>query len=469
MTSEVEIATGAAGGHATAGPLSERVSARYNRDALLHRLLGMADALAIVLTAVVVGFWGSGSSASLLLVLSAPVWIVIAKVVGLYDRDQRTLRHLTVDEIPWLLVWSLCGTAVLTLLLGPVPAFALHSRDRFLVWGSTLGLAFVLRGGARALWRWLSPPQGLLLVGEGALADAVVRKLELFPDIHSRIVSQVESCDELTGHLGDLHDIDRIVVACSELSEGLLEELLPVCRSRGIKLTVVPPTRGMFGTATHLAHVADLPLLAYNTWYPSRSTLALKRVFDFAVALVGLVVALPLFVLGALAIAIDGGFPVFFRQERAGQYAIPFRIFKFRTMVRDAESRLPELVSFEDLETPMFKLKRDPRVTRVGRFLRRTSLDELPQLINVLQGDMSLVGPRPELLELVERYEPEHEFRLRVKPGITGPWQVFGRSELTFEEVLAVEREYVENLSIGRDVRILLMTLPAVIARRGAF
>jgi lipopolysaccharide/colanic/teichoic acid biosynthesis glycosyltransferase len=180
-------------------------------------------------------------------------------------------------------------------------------------------------------------------------------------------------------------------------------------------------------------------------------------------------VGLPLFLLIALAIVLDDGFPVFFRQERAGQYAIPFRIFKFRTMVRDAEDRLAELVSFDDLEAPMFKLKRDPRVTRVGRFLRRTSLDELPQLFNVLHGDMSLVGPRPELLGLVERYEPEHEFRLRVKPGITGPWQVFGRSELTFEEVLAVEREYVENLSIARDVRILLMTLPAVIARRGAF
>jgi exopolysaccharide biosynthesis polyprenyl glycosylphosphotransferase len=466
--SEVEIATGAAG-RAAGSPLGERVSARYNRDALLHRMLGGADALAIALTAVVVGIWGSGSGGSFLLVLSAPVWVVIAKIVGLYDRDHRTLRHLTVDEAPWLVVWALSGTAVLTLLLGPVPALSIQSRDRLLLFGSTLGLAFLLRALARALWRRLAPPQGLLLVGEGPLADAVVRKLELFPDIHARVVARVEDCTQLSGNLGDLRDVDRIVVASSELSEDLLEDLLPICRAHGIKLTVVPPTRGMFGTATHLAHVADLPLLAYNTWYPSRSTLALKRVFDYIVALVGVVVGLPLFLLIALAIVLDDGFPVFFRQERAGQYAIPFRIFKFRTMVRDAEDRLAELVSFDDLEAPMFKLKRDPRVTRVGRFLRRTSLDELPQLLNVLHGDMSLVGPRPELLGLVERYEPEHEFRLRVKPGITGPWQVFGRSELTFEEVLAVEREYVENLSIARDIRILLMTLPAVLTRRGAF
>ena len=465
--SEVEIATGAAGGHAETGLLSERVSERYNRDALLHRMLGGADALSILLTAVAVGVWGSGSNAALLLVLSAPVWVVLAKVVGLYDRDQRTLRHLTVDELPWLIVWSLAGTAVLTLLLGPVPALALGSRDRFIVWGTTLGAAFVLRAAARTLWRHVSTPQGLLLVGEGPLADAVIRKLQLFPDIHAVVVRQIPAW--AGDDPGELDAIDRIVVATSELSEGLLEQLLPACRARGIKLTVVPPTRGMFGTATHLAHVAELPLLAYNTWYPSRSTLFLKRVFDFLVALIGLVVALPFFVLTAIAIVLDNGFPVFFRQERAGQHAIPFRIFKFRTMVRNAEALLPDLVSFDDLEAPMFKLKRDPRVTRVGRFLRRTSLDELPQLINVLRGEMSLVGPRPELLGLVERYEPEHEFRLRVKPGITGPWQVFGRSELTFEEVLAVEREYVENLSIARDVRILLMTLPAVIARRGAF
>jgi lipopolysaccharide/colanic/teichoic acid biosynthesis glycosyltransferase len=144
-------------------------------------------------------------------------------------------------------------------------------------------------------------------------------------------------------------------------------------------------------------------------------------------------------------------------------------MLKFRTMVKNAEAMLPELVPFEDLDAPMFKLKADPRTTRVGQWLRRTSIDELPQLINVLRGEMSVVGPRPEQLDLVERYEPEHQFRLEVKPGITGPMQVYGRGELSFEERLAVEREYVENLSLARDIRIVLMTLPAVFGRRGAY
>jgi exopolysaccharide biosynthesis polyprenyl glycosylphosphotransferase len=441
----------------------------YSNDALLHRMLAAADTFTIAAAAVIVGVWGSGASAAFLLVLSAPVWIVTGKLVGLYDRDHRTLRHLTVEELPWIFVWALGGTAVLTFLLAPFPGLDLSSADRLLLWGSALVLGFTFRGTARAVWRRITPPERILIVGEGPLADAVSRKLELFPDIHATISGHIPNCSGLHDRLSELDTANRVVVACTELSEDLLETLLPACRMRGVKLTVVPPTRGIFGTATHLGHVADLPLLDYNTWYVSPSTLALKRIFDLVAAIAGLVVASPIFLFCALAVLVDDGRPVLFRQVRAGENGRGFRIFKFRTMVRDAEAMLPELVSIEDLSDPMFKLRSDPRVTRVGSRLRRLSLDELPQLLNVLRGEMSIVGPRPELVDLVERYEPEHEVRLRVKPGITGPWQVYGRSELTFDEVLAVEREYVENLSLGRDLRIILMTIPTVFGRRGAF
>jgi exopolysaccharide biosynthesis polyprenyl glycosylphosphotransferase len=448
---------------------SGRFLARYGNDALLHRMLAAADTLTIASASVIVGLWGSGAGAAFLLVLSAPIWIVVGKLVGLYDRDHRTLRHLTVEELPWIFVWALGGTAVLTFLVAPFPSLDLSSDDRLFLWGSVLVLGFVLRGSARVVWRRITLPERILIVGEGPLADAVARKLELFPDIHATISGHIPSCTALHDHLDELEGVDRVIVACTELREGLLEALLPTCRLRGVKLTVVPPTRGIFGTATHLGHVADLPLLDYNTWYVSPSTLALKRIFDVVVSAVGLVVTAPPCLLIALAILVDDRSPVLFRQLRAGENGRAFRIFKFRTMIRGAEAMLPDLVSLEDLSDPMFKIKSDPRVTRVGRFLRRTSLDELPQLLNVLRGEMSIVGPRPELMDLVERYSPEHEVRLRVKPGITGPWQVYGRSELTFEEVLAVEREYVENLSLARDLRIVFMTLPAVIGRRGAF
>jgi exopolysaccharide biosynthesis polyprenyl glycosylphosphotransferase len=466
---EIETVAHVAAGHSEKRSRSSHLIARYGSDALLHRMLAAADTLTIAAAAVIVGLWGSGAGASFLLVLSAPIWIVVGKLVGLYDRDHRTLRHLTVEELPWIFVWALGGTAVLTFLVAPFPSLDLSSDDRLFVWGSVLVLGFVLRGSARVVWRRITLPERILIVGEGPLADAVARKLELFPDIHATISGRIPSCTTLHDHLSELEDVDRVIVACTELNEGLLEALLPVCRLRGVKLTVVPPTRGIFGTATHLGHVADLPLLDYNTWYVSPSTLALKRIFDVVVSAAGLVLTSPLFVLIALAVSANDGRPVLFRQLRAGENGRAFRIFKFRTMIRDAEAMLPELVSIDDLADPMFKIKSDPRVTRGGRFLRRTSLDELPQLLNVIRGEMSIVGPRPELIDLVERYSPEHEVRLRVKPGITGPWQVYGRSELTFDEVLAVEREYVENLSLARDLRIVLMTLPAVFGRRGAF
>jgi exopolysaccharide biosynthesis polyprenyl glycosylphosphotransferase len=468
--SELEIVPGASTGSSRDDSAVDHVSAQYGAEPLLRRMLAMADVLAISAAAVFVGLWGSGVAGSLLLVLSAPIWIVTAKLAGLYDRDHRTLRHLTVDELPWLLVWTLSSTALLTLLLVPFRALDLTSGDRLLVWGTVLGLGFSLRAGMRALWRRITPAQRVLIAGDGPLARAVVRKLELFPDIHAEIAGRIESCSALRESLDELRkDLDRIVIACSELSEDLLEKLLPFCRLRRIKLTIIPPTRGMFGTATHLTHIADLPLLDYNTWDISRTTVGLKRAFDVGVAVCGLILASPLFVLVGLATLLDSGRPIFFRQTRAGERGRPFQMLKFRTMVRDAETMLPELVPFEQLDAPMFKLKADPRVTRVGRLLRRTSIDELPQLINVLRGEMSIVGPRPEQLDLVDRYAPEHQFRLQIKPGITGPMQVYGRGELTFDERLAVEREYVENLSLARDLRILVMTLPVVFGRRGAF
>jgi lipopolysaccharide/colanic/teichoic acid biosynthesis glycosyltransferase len=196
---------------------------------------------------------------------------------------------------------------------------------------------------------------------------------------------------------------------------------------------------------------------------------ALKRFADVLGASVALVATAPLFLLTMLAIRVDSRGPVFYVQCRAGIGGEPFRMLKFRTMVEGAHEQLGEHVRIDTLPDPMFKLRDDPRVTRVGRILRRWSLDELPQLVNVLRGDMSLVGPRPEALELVERYRPEHRFRLEARPGMTGPMQVFGRGDLGFDERLAVEREYIENLSLGRDLRILLMTIPAVLSGRGAF
>jgi lipopolysaccharide/colanic/teichoic acid biosynthesis glycosyltransferase len=298
--------------------------------------------------------------------------------------------------------------------------------------------------------------------------------VELFNDMHldlapSRGVPAVAVGRQPEEYLrGVVRGLDRVIVASERLDPEFIGQLAGVCRAEQAKLNVVSPLRGRAGAVPRLAEVADLPILEYETRDPSRSTILIKRGFDLVVATLGLLVA-PLFPLVVAAIKLDSRGPAIFVQLRAGRLAVPFRMYKLRTMTVDAEDELEALISLDALAEPVFKLRPDPRVTRVGRFLRRFSLDELPQLVNVLRGEMSIVGPRPEEIEVVKRYRPEHRFRLDVKPGMTGPMQVYGRGDLTFSERLAVELDYVENPSLGRDLRILLQTIPAALRGDGAY
>jgi exopolysaccharide biosynthesis polyprenyl glycosylphosphotransferase len=442
-----------------------------SRDSLRRRMLAAADTMAAIAAVGALAVLAGGGPAAITWGLAAvPLWILLAKLHGLYERDHRSLRYLTADEIGSIFLWSLGGTAVTVLLLAGVTA-SVRLDTAAVAWLIAGCAAFVFRAVARAFWRRIVPPERAVVVGVGPLANAVRRKFELFPDIHIELRGAREECGlaDLNGNSGWLEGADRVILASQTITEEGLTQLLSECRRRGVRLSVVPPARGMFGTAVQLNHVAELPVVEYNTWDVSRSTLLLKRALDLFAASVAMVALAPLFVLAAIAVRAGSPGPVLFTQWRAGQEGRPFRMYKFRTMSPDAEGRLGEFVSLDQLEEPMFKLRSDPRITRIGAFLRRTSLDELPQLLNVLRGEMSLVGPRPEQVELVARYGPEHLFRLSVKPGITGPMQVYGRGELSFDERLAVERDYIENLSLARDLRMLVLTFAAVFHGRGAF
>jgi len=451
-----------------------------SRDGLLKRLLAFADALAALLAGASLGLAVDQSLATdFWAATSVPLWLVLAKLYGLYDRDERVLHHLTVDELPSIAAWAVTGVAgmVVILTLSPAP---IPSLSAIVIATVIAGLAGVLlRAGARSLWRATTPPEGAVIVGSGGLARATRRKVALFPDMHVQIVRSLddpsierlrERPDDVLSAEQGIAPVERVILASETIDEPLIAELVAQCRRRHLKLSVVPPVRGMFGTAVRLSHVADLPLVEYNTWAVARSTLLLKRALDLAVGPALLVLSVPVLAVIALAIRIDSPGSSLFLQRRAGLGGSDFRMFKFRTMLCDAERRLEEIgVDFEALSDPMFKLPEDPRITRLGKMLRRTSLDELPQLINVVKGDMSMVGPRPEELGIVELYAPEERFRLSVKPGLTGPMQVYGRGDLQWDERLAVEREYVENLSIGRDVRILALTAATVLRGRGAY
>jgi exopolysaccharide biosynthesis polyprenyl glycosylphosphotransferase len=408
-----------------------------------------------------------------------PAWLLLAKLYGLYDQDQRRVRHLTADELSALASWALVGAIVTTLILSAAWNFSDSVLVALGIWSITMLSTTLLRTLARALWRRLVPPERVLVIGSGTAAQAIERKLHLFRETHARIVHLIdderfraadrEEIDALFGSESNGTGVDRIIVATATVDAQQIAELVRACRRGRTKLSVVPPPHAMFGTAVQLEHVAELPMVAYNTWDVPRSTVLLKRVLDIVGSALALVVLTPLLIVAAVAARLDGWGPSLFVQWRAGRDGHPFRMYKLRTMADGAEDRLGELISIAELPEPVFKLRHDPRVTRVGRVLRRTSIDELPQLFNVLRGEMSLVGPRPEQLDLVDRYSPEQRVRLSVKPGITGPMQVYGRGALTFEERLAVEREYIENLSLHRDLRILMLTIAPVLSGIGAF
>ncbi len=443
---------------------------RWWRDALRRRMLAVADVLAATLATLLAT---DGLTDGLILLVGLPIWILVAKMLGLYDRDHIALRHLTADEIPTLLAWMTVGVAALALIAPAVGGGSIDDSAAIRAWLGGVLSAVVLRAIARGAWRRLVPAESTLIVGDGELAASIARRIQLFPDMHLQLVDRnpvVLSTNGGSGGFDDLLEgVDRVIVAAREITLEPVAELATVCRARQVKLSVVSPLRGTAGPMPYLSQVADLPVLEFDTSDVSRSTMLLKRCFDVIVSAVGLLLSAPLFPVVALAIRLDCPGPAIFSQLRAGLGGRPFRMYKFRSMYRDAENQLSDLVDLDALPEPAFKLRDDPRVTRVGRFLRRLSLDELPQLWNVLRGDMSIVGPRPEELALVARYQPEHRFRLQVKPGMTGPMQVSGRGELAFAERLAVELDYVERVSLARDLWILLRTLPALSRGTGAY
>ena len=425
---------------------------RWWRDVRRRRLLALADCCAVGLGLAL----ALPPERAIWMLAFLPAWILVAKLAGLYDADHQVMRHLTVDEAPVIFAWGVIGAVAASMLGGLTPAGSLSTGELALTAGVTIVADFVLRVAARAAWRASTPPERALIVGDHSLAHAMRRKIVLFADLH---MSSVEPGDYARG-------IDRVVLAHERIDAGEIAVISELCHRQGAKLSLVSPLRGQ-ATPHEISRLAELPVFEYLTSDVSRSTMMLKRALDLIVGIPLAVLAAPLFPLVALAIWLEDRGPILFAQQRAGFHGEPFRLLKFRTMHVGADSSLEDLL--DELPEPMFKFRHDPRVTRVGRVLRRLSLDELPQIWNLLRGDMSLVGPRPEQLDLVERYSPEHRFRLDVKPGLTGPMQVHGRGELTFEERLAVELDYVENLSMGRDLRILALTPVCIIRGTGAF
>ena len=278
----------------------------------------------------------------------------------------------------------------------------------------------------------------------------------------------------LMGHPDGLADVilgrqvDYLVVAVDEADLNLTGHAFAVAEEMGITVCLLSDVYFHPISKATSTTFLDFPAVVYSSAPDDRIHLSMKKVIDWFGAMAGVALSLPLAITAAAAIKLEDGGPVFFRQTRSGRNGKPFTMLKFRTMVPKADQLKESLTGKNEMSGPVFKIRNDPRVTKVGAFLRKTSIDELPQLINVLKGDMSLVGPRPPLPDEVAKYDRWQRRKLSVKPGLTCLWQVNGRNQIDFEDWMKLDLEYIDNWSLWLDTKILMKTVPAVFKREGA-
>jgi exopolysaccharide biosynthesis polyprenyl glycosylphosphotransferase len=331
------------------------------------------------------------------------------------------------------------------------------------------------------VWRVAGAKRRAVLVGEGEQLVSLRRALGLGRvgiDYEFLGVLSRDGADAGLPVLGRVEDVERVlaeqrvdelIVSGAGLREEELLDLVEEAHRREVKVRIAPTTAELLTQRAEYVAGQGIPLFELRPPVVAGVDWAVKRIFDLVVSAAIVLIGLPIWALIALAVKVDSPGPVFYRDRRVGLGERQFGMFKFRSMYGDAAMRQAALEAANEASGPLFKIKDDPRVTRVGRILRRYSIDELPQVLNVLRGEMSLVGPRPLPLRDYVQLEDWHRRRYRVLPGMTGLWQVSGRIELTFDDLVRLDFYYLENWSIWLDISILAKTLPAVIARRGAY
>jgi exopolysaccharide biosynthesis polyprenyl glycosylphosphotransferase len=466
-------------------PADETRSGRRSRDYRMRRLLVAADVLALslgllswrILTTPNVDahlLWG---------LLTLPVWILLFNAYGLYAAGLRRVGYATVDDIPAMAHAFLAGTVAMWLYFQVTPAGKLVFSELLAFVATAFVLALVFRWILRSLALARLGMERVMFVGSGPMTPILVRQMAqqrrhgLEP---LAVLTQPENerwplpLPE-AGRLADVdpaavleeYDVDRVIISAEGIEDERLLDLISLCRQIGIKISTLPSLSAMMGSAATIDHLEGITLIGINTPSLARSNRVLKRAMDIAGASFLLLLSAPVWIVAAIAIKLDSRGPVLFRQSRIGRGGKPFKLTKFRSMVVDAEARRAALLA-QSRQESWLDLEHDPRITRVGRFLRLSSLDELPQLWNVLRGDMSLVGPRPLIEEEDRNVSGWARGRLDLTPGITGVWQVMGRAHIPFEQMIMIDYLYVANWSLWTDVKLILQTVPVVLTRRGA-
>jgi exopolysaccharide biosynthesis polyprenyl glycosylphosphotransferase len=452
-------------------------------------ILALSDCIAIALAfgvAIALAAPPDGDRATLAVVFlcMVPVWLVAINSAGLYERDTRLINHTTADELVDLArIAALCTSAVLVVIWA-TDADAVYVGMMFVFWATVTVSLVICRAVARLASRHLDlHRQRTVIVGAGTVGQLLGAKLLHHPEYRLTFLGFIDGApkvkrDELAqltvlGTPDDLPrliqelGIERVIVAFSNDSSEQTGDVIRLLKDFHTYVDIVPRLFDVIPPGLTNDAIEGIPLISLPPLRLSRSSRLLKRSLDLVVASALLVFLAPVFLVVALIIKVDSRGPIFFRQARMGSDEKVFGIYKFRTMLIDAEDRKPELQTLNIHARPggdarMFKVVDDPRITRVGRILRRYSIDELPQLMNVVFGQMSLVGPRPLILEEDAHVEAWGRKRLALRPGITGLWQVSGRHDIPFEEMVKLDYLYVTSWSLSNDCKILLRTLPVI-------
>jgi exopolysaccharide biosynthesis polyprenyl glycosylphosphotransferase len=483
------VASGARKRRLAAGQIAEvrGPAACMRRDALFRRSLLAADVVAI-LAALILTVALSSRRVPLHLTWESlagiPLLLVGAKLLGLYDRDETLLRKTTLDEAPKLFELATLSTLVAWLAGRLVVAGSLDRKEAFFLWLALGGLLVLARATARSIALRLGPVERCLFIGDERSAGIVSSKLTGHGGINAKVVAHLDmdqvapwSTDAFSAprlaeirDLAQTLDVHRAIIAPgwgADADAGETLNLVRTLKAVGVRVSVLPRMLEVVGSAVEFDDLHGVTLMGVRRFDLTRSSAALKRALDLIGASLGLLAISPLMIAFAVAIKLDSRGPVFFRQLRVGRHGRRFYMLKFRTMVPEAESMKEALRHRNEAQEGLFKIAADPRVTCMGRFLRSTALDELPQLFNIVRGEMSLVGPRPLVVEEDERIEGWHRRRLELMPGMTGPWQILGPARVPLKEMVALDYLYVANWSLWTDVKILLRTVPHVLGRRG--
>jgi exopolysaccharide biosynthesis polyprenyl glycosylphosphotransferase len=446
--------------------------ALWRRERLHRRMLGAFDvAAASLVLLIVLGLTGP-AHAVIAGVSGVALLLVLFKIAGLYDRDELRLVHSTVDELPVLVqltgLYALCVTIVQSLGL----QVTLDGWTIATLWVGTCLAVLVGRTLARSLASRVAPTERCLVIGETALAERIRERVESSAACATVVASLPLGRDGLEelGTPASLRrvvselQVHRIILAPSTTDTSEVAELIRVAKAVGVRVSVLPRMFEVVGAAVEFDDVDGLTMLGVRRFGLVRSSHLLKRAFDVVAASFGTLLIAPVMLAIAVAIKLDSRGPVFYRQPRVGRDGRHFRIFKFRSMVADADAQKDRLRKLNEAGVGLFKIAEDPRVTRVGAFLRRTSLDELPQLLNVIRGEMSLVGPRPLVIDEDAMVVGLDRSRLHLTPGMTGPWQVLG-TRVPMQEMVAIDYLYVSNWSLWLDLKVLLRTVRHVLLR----